>query len=232
MSNARTSGRKKRSWLRIALWVIGALVAVFVVIQFIPYGKDHANPPASDPFVWSAPGAEAIARTSCYDCHSNETKWWWATNIAPASWLVWRDVNEGRARLNFSEWSGAVTAEEIADAVNGEMPPGQYTLMHPGAKLNDAQKQDLIDGFKASLADNGGGSTTTATPTPAPSSSATGDATAVIQQRCSSCHSPDPALQFRASSAADAQALIDSMKQRGAQLTASEEQALIAYFTR
>ncbi len=231
MSNARTTGRKKRSWLKTALWVIGALVVVFVVIQFLPLAK-HSNPPATNPFVWSAPGAEAVAKASCYDCHSNETKWWWATRIAPVSWLTWHDVSDGRARLNFSEWTGAVTADQIARAVNGEMPPGQYTLIHPNARLDDRERQVLIDGFTASLADNGGGSATSATPTPAPSSSASGDATAVIRQRCGSCHSPDPALQFHAGSTAEAQALIDSMKQRGAQLTAQEEQSLLAYYTR
>ncbi len=231
MSTARTSGRPKRSWLRTALWVIGTLVAVFIVIQFIPYGKDHDNPPVTAAFVWADPAAEAVARESCYDCHSNETKWWWATSIAPASWLVWRDVSEGRSRLNFSEWNGSVTAEQVRDAVDGEMPPLQYTLIHPGAKLNDAERQTLADGFGASLAGDQN-APSGSTPSPSPTSSAASDAVTVIDQRCSRCHSADQALAFRAGDAAEAQALIDSMKQRGAQLAEAEEQALVEYFTR
>ena len=220
-----------RPWLRIVLWVIGVLVAVFIVIQFIPYGRDHENPPVTAAFAWTEPAAEAIARESCYDCHSNETRWWWATSIAPASWLVWRDVGEGRENLNFSEWDGSVTAEQVRDAVNGEMPPLQYTLIHPDARLSDAEKKTLADGFAASLAGDPG---TSAEPTPDPSPTTGGaaDAVEVIDQRCSTCHSADQALSFRTDDAAEARALIDSMKQRGAQLTETEEKALIAYFTR
>jgi hypothetical protein len=216
--------------VRIALWVVGALVVVFILIQFIPYGRDHTNPPASNPFVWSAPGAEAIAKTSCYDCHSNETKWWWAVSVAPFSWLAWHDISGGRSRLNFSEWNGGLTTEELQRAINGEMPPLQYTLLHPNAKLNEQEKQTLLKGFSASLADQTGGSGS-ATPTPSPTS-AGGDAVALINERCSTCHSPDQALQFRAANADEAKALIDNMVQRGADVSASEEQTLIDYFTR
>lgn len=231
MSAARARGRSQRSWLRIALWVVGVLVVIFAVIQLIPYGRNHDNPPVTTAFTWADPAAEAIARESCYDCHSNETKWWWATNIAPASWLVWRDVSEGRDHLNFSEWDGAVTTEQIQDAVDGEMPPLQYTLIHPGAKLSDEEKRTLVDGFAASLTGGQAGSSgSSASPSPTPTD--TGDAAAIIQQRCSGCHSADRALSFHAGDAAEAQALIDSMKQRGAELTGPEEQALVDYFTR
>ena len=103
---ASTTSARRRSWKKTLLWVIGIAVVVFILIQFVPYGRSsHTNPPASNPFKWTDPQAEAIAKKSCYDCHSNETKWWWATNIAPFSWLVQRDVDGGRARLNFSEWT-------------------------------------------------------------------------------------------------------------------------------
>jgi mono/diheme cytochrome c family protein len=223
---------RKRSRLRIVLWVVGALAAVFILIQFIPYGRDHTNPPATDPFVWSAPGAEAVAKASCYDCHSNETRWWWAVDVAPFSWLAWRDIKEGRGRLNFSEWNNGVTVEELQRAVNGEMPPLQYTLLHPKAKLNDQTRQTLLNGFRTSLADQNAGSGS-ATPTPAPTSSAAGGAAvALINERCGTCHSPDQALQFRTGSADQAKALIDAMVQRGANVDAAEEQTLIDYFTR
>ena len=122
-------------------------VVVFIAIQFVPYGRSsHSNPRRTNPFQWTDPQARAIARTSCYDCHSNGTKWWWATDIAPFSWLVQRDVDGGRARLNFSEWTACRRPTVIA--VNGEMPPMQYTLIHPDAKLTDAEKQTLIAGYR------------------------------------------------------------------------------------
>ena len=223
---------RKRSRLTVALWVVGALVAVFVLIQFIPYGRANANPPAPNPFVWAAPGAEAIAKTSCYDCHSNETKLWWGVKVAPMSWLAWHDVNKGRSRLNFSDWNGALTTETLKRAIDGKMPPLQYTLLHPSAKLSDQQKQTLLKGFRASLADQNGASGS-ATPAPSPTSTSAGnDAVALINARCSTCHSPDPALQFRTTSADQAKALIDNMVQQGASVSASEEQTLIKYYTR
>jgi cytochrome c553 len=229
-----TAGRRGRSWKKILLWAIGAAVVVFILIQFVPYGRaSHSNPEATTPFKWTDPQAEAIAKTSCYDCHSNETKWWWATNIAPMSWLVQRDVDGARSAFNFSEWAGEPSVARMSEAVNGEMPPFQYTMIHPDAKLTDAEKQTLLAGYEASLAANGAASSG-ATPEPSPSATtgSTSDATAIIAARCGSCHSTDQALAFRAASAADAQALIDAMIQNGATVTADEQQTLVDYFTR
>jgi hypothetical protein len=233
---ANTAGRPGRSWKRVLLWAIGLAAVVFVLIQLVPYGRSsHTNPPATNPFQWTDPQAEAIAKESCYDCHSNETKRWWATNIAPFSWLVQRDVDEGRSRLNFSDWTGEPSAEEVQGIVNeGEMPPMQYTLIHPDARLTDAEKQTLAQGYAAGIAASGGASSDgqpEATPSTTPTSGAGGDAAAIIEQRCTTCHPADRALAFRAGSAAEAQALIDNMLQRGAQVTPQEQQALVQYFT-
>lgn len=233
---ASTAGRPRRSWKRILLWAIGIAAVGFLLIQLVPYGRSsHSNPPATNPFQWTDPQAEAVARESCYDCHSNETEWWWATNIAPFSWLVQRDVDEGRSRLNFSDWTGQPSADEVQEVVNeGEMPPMQYTLIHPGAKLTDAEKQTLVQGYAAGIAASGGASSggqPEATPSATPASGAGDDAAAVIDRRCSTCHPPDRALSFRAGSAAEAHALIDDMVRRGAQVTPEERQALIQYFT-
>jgi hypothetical protein len=232
-----STARPKRSWKKILLWAIGIAVVVFIVIQFVPYGRSsHSNPTATNPFKWTDPQAETIAKESCYDCHSNETKWWWATNIAPFSWLVQSDVDGGRARLNFSEFDGLPPAAAVQGIVNeGEMPPFQYTLLHPGAKLTDAEKKTLIDGYAAGLAasgtSSGGQPEPQSSATPTPTTGAAGDAVAIINQRCSTCHPADQALSFRAGSAAEAQALINDMVQRGAQVTPAEQQALIQYFT-
>jgi hypothetical protein len=228
-----TTRRRGRSWKKILLWVIGIAVVGFILIQFVPYGRtSHTNPPATNPFKWADPQAAALARTACYDCHSNKTDWWWATNIAPMSWLVQHDVDEARGTFNFSEWAGFPSAAQLSDAVAENMPPFQYTLIHPDAKLSDAQKQTLIDGYASSLAANSGGSSSGGqTSTPSPSSTpGTAEATAIINDRCGTCHQPP--VTYHAGSAAEAQALIDDMVQRGATVTPQEEQALIAFFTR
>ena len=228
------AGSGGRSWKKILLWVIGIAVVAFLLIQLVPYGRSsHSNPPATSPFQWTDPQAEAIAKTSCYDCHSNETKWWWATQIAPFSWLIQRDVDGGRAHLNFSEYDGLPPVEEFRRVVEGgEMPPIQYTLIHSDAKLSDAEKQTLIAGYASGMTASGSSSGGASTSSPTPSPTSTADAVAIINDVCSRCHSADQALSFQAGSAAEAQALIDAMIQRGAQVTPEQEQVLIAYFTR
>ena len=230
---AGTTARQGRSWKKILLWAIGIAVVAFVLIQFVPYGRSsHSNPPATNDFRWADPKAEAIARTSCYDCHSNETEWWWATNIAPMSWLVQRDVDGARSSSNFSEWDGRLSTEGLREAINGEMPPFQYTLIHPDAKLSDAEKQTLVAGFEASLAANGAPSSGGAPSATPPTTAGTADATAIISSRCGGCHPVQRALDFRTSDVAEAQALLDTMIQRGATVTDEEQRALVAYFTR
>jgi hypothetical protein len=125
-------------------------IALFVVIQFIPYGKDHINPPVVSEPVWDSQQTRDLAQRACFDCHSNETTWPWYSNIAPVSWLVYRDVAEGRSRVNFSDWQNAHSREsgELSSAVSeGEMPPFQYLLMHANAKLSAAEKTQLADGL-------------------------------------------------------------------------------------
>lgn len=126
---------------------IGVLVVIagLVAIQLVPYGRDHSNPPVTREAPWSSEAARSIAVTSCYDCHSNETTWRWYSNVAPMSWLVQQDVEEGRDQLNFSEWDRPQERDELTEAVEGgSMPPTKYTLLHPDAKLTAAEKATLL----------------------------------------------------------------------------------------
>lgn len=147
------------------LMVLGGVIVLFVVMQLIPI--DRTNPPVKAEPNWDSQQTRDLVANSCFDCHSNQTDWSpWYTKVAPAKFLVWRDVQEGRDRLNFSEWSGnnAEAASEIAEVVDsGEMPPMQYTLMHPNAKLSDSEKQQLIDGMARTLGQSNS-TTTSAVP--------------------------------------------------------------------
>src|SRR5687768_1756649 len=102
--------RVRRLVLRAAL----LLLVVFVAMQLVPYGWKHSNPPVVADAPWPSAEAEAIARTSCYDCHSNETEWPAYSYVAPMSWVVRKDVEAGRRTLNFSEWG--VRDQEVDDA--------------------------------------------------------------------------------------------------------------------
>ena len=135
---------------QVAARVLIGLAALFLLIQLVPYGRDHSNPPVTRAAVWSDKGAEQLAIDSCYDCHSNLTRWRWYSNIAPVSWLVQKDVDEGRKALNFSEWDRpqANLAELESTVSEGEMPPVQYSLPRPSAKLSSAERIQLTDGLR------------------------------------------------------------------------------------
>jgi hypothetical protein len=130
----------KRS--RIAVGVI----VVFVAVQFVPVAR--SNPPARSTVV-APPEVASVLRRACFDCHSNETVWPPQAYVAPLSWLVAHDVNEGREELNFSDWGpkqAEKTAKKLASEVGkGDMPPFLYVVAHPGAKLTNDEKALLVN---------------------------------------------------------------------------------------
>jgi hypothetical protein len=143
---------KQRSWKKIVLWIVVGGIAAFGLIQLVPYGHATANPPVVKEPNWDSPQTRKLAKKACFDCHSNETKRWWATKIAPFSWLAAADVNGARDKLNFSDWRGGGDWEELQQSISsGSMPPLQYTIAHPNAKLSDTEKQQLIDGLQATI---------------------------------------------------------------------------------
>ena len=90
------------------------------------------------------------------DCHSNLTTWPWYSNVAPISWLVQNDVDEGRGELNLS--TDEPELDEMIDAIReGSMPPWQYKPTHTGSRLSDQEKQDLIRGLQATFGGARGG---------------------------------------------------------------------------
>jgi hypothetical protein len=104
---------------------------------------------------WDSAQTRELTARACFDCHSNETVWPWYANIAPASWLVQRDVDKGRKKLNFSEWERPQEeADESAKSVQkAKMPPWYY----PWAQLSAAEHQALVRGLEQTLgADDGG----------------------------------------------------------------------------
>lgn len=130
-----------------------ALVLLAVGIQFVPYGHGRSNPPVLQEPEWDRPSTRALVARACFDCHSNETRWPWYSQVAPMSWLVRRHVEEGRGELNFSEWNRAKQeAGEAAEAVSeGEMPLASYLLLHPSARLSTDEQQAIIRGLEATL---------------------------------------------------------------------------------
>lgn len=139
--------------------ILITFAVIFVVIQFVRIDKTNPVTPLENDFIELAkPNVEiaAILKTSCYDCHSNQSKYPWYSNVAPVSWFVKNHINEGREHFNFSEWNEYASVDrtnilhECAKAVEkGEMPMKPYVLMHSEAKLTDEQKADLVAFFRS-----------------------------------------------------------------------------------
>ena len=130
---------------------VGGAALLFVggLLQLVPYGWTKTNPPVTAEAPWPDAEAAAIARESCYSCHSNETDWPAYSYVAPMSWLVGDDVESGRDELNFSEWGERSEPDDAAEEVEeGSMPPSQYTAVHRGARLTDEEARVLVDALE------------------------------------------------------------------------------------
>lgn len=135
--------------MKLASKVLIGLGMLVLLIQVVR--PSQTNPPVTGDIA-TPPEVKRLLQRSCYDCHSNETKWPWYSQVAPVSWLVSKDVNDGRKHLNFSVWEGYEEGrklkkfkeieEEVAD---GEMPLELYLPLHPEAKLTPAERTVLVE---------------------------------------------------------------------------------------
>lgn len=139
----------KKSSTKILGIILGSGLVLLLLIQAVPYGRDHQNPPVVLEPNWDSPETKELATRACYDCHSNETFWPWYSNIAPMSWLVQRDVDKGREKLNFSDLKTAGDEiDELGEVVlEGKMPLPIYLPAHPEARLTQAERNQLAQGF-------------------------------------------------------------------------------------
>ena len=134
------------------------LTALVVVIQFFRIDKTNPVIVQENDFITITNPPENIQhllKSACYDCHSNESKYPWYTNIAPISWWVKDHINEGRDELNFSEWGTYKEKrqkhklkETIEVLEEGEMPLESYLIIHDEAKMTIEQKNEFIDWMK------------------------------------------------------------------------------------
>lgn len=147
--------------MKKVLKIFGWAVLLFALIQLIPI--DRSNPPLEGKHnfveVMNTPiEIRQLLKTSCYDCHSNETVYPSYAYVAPISWSVKHHINKGRQHLNFSEWGTynremkeGMLKNAIGDLEENRMPLAGYVAQHPEARLTKAQKKLLIDYFQKVL---------------------------------------------------------------------------------
>ncbi len=157
MTEQTTNGSSRR-WtdLRVVVTRV-ALVAVIIfgLMQLVPYGWWHDNPPVVHDAPWPDEASEQIARTSCYSCHSNETEWPAYSYVAPMSWLVRYDVEKGRNKFNFSDWDPHDAEDAIDMIEGGRMPLSRYVMIHRDARLDDSERDTLLAALDT-MSDEGG----------------------------------------------------------------------------
>ena len=133
---------------RVGRAVILAAAILGAAIQFVRPARTNPPTVAGDTLAAHLPvppDAQRILDRACRDCHSNETRWPWYSQVAPVSWWVIEHVNHGRSHFNYSEWAGYDRARRgtllertCALAKGGDMPLGSYLLMHSSARLSPA----------------------------------------------------------------------------------------------
>lgn len=149
--------------MKILKLVLLILLLGFIAIQFFPADKPEVSQTNENDLIYNNQLPEEVStmlKESCYDCHSNETKYPWYSHVAPVSWLVVRDIKLGREALNFSHWESlnkidkAKYIDEIIEEITDEnMPMPIYTVMHPDARLSEEDVQ-LIAVWAESYAEN------------------------------------------------------------------------------
>ena len=144
---------------RLVLVFFAATIGTLIVIQAIPYGKNHTNPPINGEPAWSSPRTRELMVRACFGCHSNQVEYPSYASVAPISWMVQSHVDEGRSKVNYQEWNSGERADDTIEVIqNGSMPPSFYTTFgrHPEAKLTKAEVAELIAGLKATPGFNEG----------------------------------------------------------------------------
>ena len=135
-----------------------AFLVVFALIQFVVIDKSpiEINPEADFLMIEQAPKEVAeLMQASCYDCHSNLTTYPWYSNIAPVSWWLKGHIDNGRGKLNFSEWNKYSPEESdslkvlSANLIEKKwMPILTYKIIHKESRLSDEQRALLIGWLK------------------------------------------------------------------------------------
>lgn len=138
--------------------IIIIVLAILVIIQLKRINTTNPEILLDQDFLYAVNAPDdinKILKTSCYDCHSNQTIYPWYSKVAPVSWILENHILEGRSHINFSEWTSyqekkknKIIEECIEEIEGGNMPLKPYTLLHPDAKLTAEAKKNLIGWFQ------------------------------------------------------------------------------------
>jgi hypothetical protein len=146
-----------RRWFKVSLVVLAWIAGGVAVMQLVPYGRTHSNPPVVQEPPWDSPRTRELAVRACFGCHSNETSWPRYAHVAPFSWVVQFDVEVARSVINFSEWNRPYDLAPYSgqSIVTGDMPTLKYRMAHPEANLTEQEMRELVRGLDATFKASG-----------------------------------------------------------------------------
>ena len=135
--------------------ILLVLLIVFVVIQFMQPARNQSGQVLQTEFsnTYSIPNnVYTLFKNACFDCHSNNTSYPWYSNIQPIGWILAKDIENGKAKVNFSEFVSLSSRRQISKLQgvenrikDGTMPLPEYQFMHPSARLTEEERRLLID---------------------------------------------------------------------------------------
>jgi hypothetical protein len=133
----------------IAISIVGLAFAQFVPVDRPKPSVDGVS------LKWDTEETHQLAQRACFDCHSNQVKWPWYSYVAPSSWLVADHVKGGLDEINFEAVNemparrAANTYKHFAEQMETKlMPPPDYLIMHPEARLTDEEYEKLFKGLQ------------------------------------------------------------------------------------
>ena len=141
--------------MKIVKKIFIALLILFIAIQFFRPARNISTqnfPRGINHTIITPDPVLTVLKNSCYDCHSNNTRYPWYNNIQPVAWWLHSHISDGKRALNFDEF-GSYTLKRQQDKLkgirnevkDGGMPLSSYTLIHTDAKLSDAEKKMIAD---------------------------------------------------------------------------------------
>ncbi len=146
------------SRIKIGLLV---LLAVLIVIQFIQPARNQSVQASTSGIAYAVnvpKSVQGILRTSCYDCHSNNTRYPWYARIQPGAWWMASHIDEGKAELNFDDFANYSSRRKLSklkairgSIEDGSMPLPSYTIIHKEAVLSQTDQKVLKDWIELSL---------------------------------------------------------------------------------
>ena len=147
--------------MKVWQYLLGGLAVIVIAVQFVPNELPPVIEENSGDLILTGLADEEISgilKTSCYDCHSNQTHYPWYSYVAPFSWLVAKDTREGREEANFSNWADYEMMDQLAilddlytEVEEEHMPMPIYTLIHTDAKLDAEQRQKIMEWAEATM---------------------------------------------------------------------------------